>query len=71
MDKDANGMISIEEFKHYTKDKLYENKEEWHPVADEDPPFSDKELNKFEEDYDEDYDYQYDEHGNVVGIQPR
>lgn len=71
MDKDRNGMISVTEFVEYTRNKLYESKEEWHPVVDKEPPFSNKELEEFEEDYEEDYDYEYDAEGNVIGITPK
>jgi len=64
-------MISMDEFEKYTHNKLYENKEEWRPVVDEEPPYSDQEFENFEDNYDDDYDYEYDEHGNVVGINPK
>ena len=55
----------------YTGEKMFEEKKEWHPVVDEDSPFSDKEFEQYEDDYEEDYEYQYDEHGNVIAIVPK
>ena len=65
-------MVSLDEFLKYTGEKLHDKKEEWHPVVDEEnPPFSDKEFEDYEEDYEEDYDYQYDDHGNIIAIVPK
>ena len=70
IDSNQDGLISLQEFLHYTGEKGYENKEEWHPVVDEEN-FSDKEFEDYEDDYYEDYDYEYDQDGNIVGIRPR
>ncbi len=78
MDVDKNGLLSYEEFLNYMKKaedvdqaKKGEEGEEWHPVVDEEMPYSDKEFEDYEEEYDGEYDYQYDDQGNVIGIIPR
>lgn len=71
IDTDHDGLISLPEFLTYTGEKLFDNKEEWHPVVDEDVPFSDKEFQDYEDEYEEDYDYQYDSEGNIIGIVPK
>ena len=72
IDKNSDGLISLNEFLTYTGEKMFENKEEWHPlVDDENQPFSDKEFEAYEDEYEEDYDYQYDAEGNIIGIVPK
>ena len=71
IDTDKDGLVSLDEFLKFTKDSKFDSKEEWHPIVDEDTPFSDKEFQDYEEEYDEDYDYQYDAEGNIIGIVPK
>ena len=71
MDKDKDGLISLDEFMRYASGKDFEKKEEYHPIVDEDAPFSDKEFKDYEDAYEEDYDYQYDKDGNIIGVVPR
>lgn len=35
MDKDKDGLVSMQEFLQYTGDKEFENNEEWKPIVDE------------------------------------
>ena len=71
IDSNKDGLVSLEEFLKFTGQPGFDSKEEWHPIVDEDAPFSDKEFQDYEADYDEDYDYQYDQDGNIIGIVPR
>ena len=61
MDKDRDGLVSLDEFLSYTRERnRFEANEEWKPVIDEpDQVFDDEELKHFEEEYDDDY-YDYD-----------
>ena len=47
MDKDDDGLISMQEFITYTKDDEFKEDDGWKSVADEDV-FSDKEFEKYE-----------------------
>lgn len=70
LDKNKDGMVSLDEFLGYTKSNEYDNKEGWKPVVDEDQ-FSEEDLKKFEDDYDDYYDYEYDDDGNIIGFKTR
>ena len=71
MDKNKDGMVSLNEFLGYTKTGEYDTKDDWKPVVDEDQ-FSEDDFKKFEDNYDDDYyDYEYDEDGNVIGFKTR
>lgn len=71
MDRDKDGMVSLEEFLGYTKSEEYKTDEDWKPVVDQDI-FSEDDLKKFEEDYNDDYyDYEYDDDGNIIGFKTK
>ena len=52
MDKDKDGLLSIEEFMNETKEKDFETEEEWKPLVDEDQ-FTEEELNEYEKSLDD------------------
>ncbi len=47
MDKDKDGLVSLNEFIQYTGDPEFKQDEEWKSLVDEDP-FSEEELEKYE-----------------------
>ena len=70
MDANGDGFVSLKEFLKYTGDQGFANNNEaWDPVVDE-TPFSEEELEQYEDDYYEYYDYEYDSKGKVVGLKP-
>lgn len=66
MDRDNDGMISLEEFLKYTKKPDFKEDEEWKSVVEEDT-FDEDEFKKYEEEYPDYYDYEYDDNGNLIG----
>lgn len=71
LDRDKDGMVSLDEFIGYTKSDEYKTDEEWKPVVDQDL-FSEDDFKKFEDNYDDDYyDYEYDDDGNIVGFKTK
>ena len=71
MDRDRDGMVSLEEFLGYTKSEEYKTNEDWKPVVDQDV-FSEDDFKKFEADYNDDYyDYEYDDDGNIIGFKTK
>ena len=71
LDRDKDGMVSLDEFLGYTKSEEYKTDEEWKPVVDQDDLFSEDDFKKFEDNYDDYYDYEYDDDGNIVGVKTK
>ena len=70
LDKNKDGMVSLDEFLGYTKSDEYKTDEDWKPVVDE-KQFSEDDFKNFEANYDDYYDYEYDDDGNIIGFKTR